>query len=76
MSLENFYHNCTTYQKQELASLLLEDNFIIKKDFKFTPNLNDDIFYESLNALLKARHQLSKEDESYINELAKKFKFT
>lgn len=75
MKVEDFYSNCSTAQKQELAELLLADNFIFKNDDRFKPNLNEQIFLDSLNALSKKRHCLSKEEEDYVNELANKFKY-
>ena len=38
------------------------------------PNLNDQIFWESLETLTKCRDLLSLEEENFINSLANKFK--
>ena len=38
------------------------------------PNINDQIFWESLDKLAKCRDLLSLEEENFINNLANKFK--
>lgn len=38
------------------------------------PNVNDEIFWESLERLTKCRDLLSLEEENFINNLANKFK--
>ena len=38
------------------------------------PNVNDEIFWESLERLTKCRDLLSLEEEIFINNLANKFK--
>jgi len=45
------------------------------KIFVRRPNINDQIFWESLENLAKCRDLLSVEEENFINNLGNKFKY-
>jgi hypothetical protein len=46
-----------------------------KNNLVRNPNVNDQIFWESLEKLTKCRDLLSLEEENFINNLANKFKY-
>jgi hypothetical protein len=46
-----------------------------KNNLVSNPNLNDQIFWESIEKLTKCRDLLSLEEENFINNLANKFKY-
>jgi hypothetical protein len=76
-----YLDSCSKSEKQELIKWLIEDGDIepdqstkngnngVRK-----PNINDQIFWDSLDKLAKCRDLLSIEEENFINNLANKFK--
>jgi hypothetical protein len=77
-----FVDACTSRERQELIDYLVECNYITEdqRDVKTSnhgvrnPSINDEFFWESLDNLKKCRHLLSSDEESYINNIADKFK--
>lgn len=76
-----YLDSCSKSEKQELIKWLIEDGDIepdqstkngntgVRK-----PNVNDQIFWDSLDKLAKCRDLLSIKEENFINNLAEKFK--
>lgn len=76
-----YLDSCSKSEKQELIKWLIEDGDIEpdqadknKGTGVRKPNINDQIFWESLDKLAKCRDILSIEEENFINNLANKFK--
>ena len=76
-----FIDSCSKREKDRLVEILVEDGYIqpdqeTKNNNKGVrrPNVNDQIFWESLEKLSKCRDLLSLEEENFINNLANKFK--
>ena len=77
-----FIDSCNKTEKDRLVEILIEDGYIQPdQDTKNgnngvrRPNVNDQIFWESLEKLAKCRDLLSIEEENFINNLAGKFKY-
>jgi hypothetical protein len=76
-----FIDSCSNGELKRLVEILEEDGHIepsqsskSKSNGVRRPNINDEIFWESLNKLAKCRDLLSVEEENFINNLANKFK--
>jgi hypothetical protein len=77
-----FVDACSSSERRELIDHLIEGGYITEDqlDLKKTnhgvrrPNVNDQIFWDSLERLTKCRDLLSIEEENFINNLANKFK--
>jgi len=76
-----FIDSCSKREKDRLVEILVENGHIqpdqeTKNNNKGVrrPNVNDQIFWESLEKLSKCRDLLSLEEENFINNLANKFK--
>ena len=77
-----YLDSCSKSEKQELIKWLIEDGDIEpsqadknKGSGVRRPNINDEIFWNSLDHLAKCRDLLSFEEEEYINKLAERFKY-
>jgi hypothetical protein len=77
-----FIDSCSRTEKQRLIEILVEDGDIEptqadknKGNGVRRPNINDQIFWESLENLAKCRDLLSIEEENFINNLGNKFKY-
>ncbi len=75
-----FVDSCSRKERERLIEILIEDGFIQPDQETKTnnkgvrkPNVNDQIFWSSLDKLSKCRDLLTLEEEEYINKLAKKF---
>ena len=75
-----FVDACTPKELQRLVEILEEDGYVkpstetlAKNNGVRQPNVNDKIYWDSLNHLSKCRDLLTFEEEEYINKLAKKF---
>jgi hypothetical protein len=76
-----FIESCSKRERDRLVEILIEDGYIQPdQDTKNgnngvrNPNVNDQIFWESLEKLAKCRDLLSIHEENYINNLADKYK--
>jgi len=76
-----FVDSCNKREKDRLVEILIEDGYIQPdQDTKNSnngvrkPNVNDQIFWDSLQHLSKCRDLLSIEEENFINNLSNKFK--
>ena len=77
-----FIDSCSRTEKQRLIEILVEDGDIEptqadknKANGVRRPNINDQIFWDSLEKLAKCRDLLTIEEENIINNLANKFKY-
>jgi hypothetical protein len=73
-----FIDSCSTKERERLIEILEEDGYINTTDKNYgvrRPNMNDDIFWESLEHLKKCRDLLSPTEECFINNLAERFKY-
>jgi hypothetical protein len=77
-----FIDSCSRTEKQRLIEILVEDGDIEptqadknKGNGVRRPNINDQIFWDSLEKLTKCRDLLTIEEENIINNLANKFKY-
>lgn len=75
-----FVDACNSKEINQLIEVLIEDGHIqpdqlTKNGFNGVrrPNINDEIFWESLDHLKKCRDLLSITEEEFINNLAKRF---
>jgi hypothetical protein len=69
---------CSQRDKERLVDIL-ESEGLIQPESKTlsgvrNPNINDQIFWDSLQTLTRCRHLLSVEEEEYINKLGEKLK--
>lgn len=76
-----FIESCNKREKDKLVEILIEDGYIQSeqtiKNSNYgirRPNINDQIFWESLERLAKCRDLLSIEEENFINNISNKFK--
>lgn len=76
-----FVSACNSREINELIEALVEDGHIQPDQLTKNssngvkrPNLNDEIFWESLNHLTKCRDLLTTTEEEFINNLSKRFK--
>jgi hypothetical protein len=76
-----FIDSCSKREKDRLVEILIEDGYIQSDQETKSgnngvrrPNINDQIFLDSLNHLSKCRDLLSVEEENFINNLSSKFK--
>lgn len=76
-----FIDSCSQKEKQRLIQILIEDGEIEpaqadknKSTGVRNPNMNDQIFWDSLDHLAKCRDLLSTHEENYINNLAARYK--
>jgi hypothetical protein len=74
-----YIDSCSKREKERLVEILTDDGYIqpeqSERNGVRNPNLNDQLFWESIEVLGKTRHLLSIEEEIYINKLAEKFKY-
>ena len=77
-----FIDSCSRTEKQRLIEILVEDGDIEptqadknKANGVRRPNINDQIFWDSLEKLAKCRDLLTIEEENIINNLANKSKY-
>ncbi len=75
-----FVDSCSQREIKRLVEILEEDGHIQPSEETTSknkgvrrPNINDQIFWGSLDKLSKCRDLLTLEEEEYINKLAKKF---
>jgi hypothetical protein len=76
-----FVDSCSRREINALIETLIEDGYIntsaLSKNCEQhgvrRPNINDEIFWESLDHLKKCRDLLSVTEEEFINNLAKRF---
>lgn len=80
ISPSEFVYSCNKREIGQLIETLVEDGHL-SPDRKEggangirRPNINDQIFWDSLDNLAKCRDLLSIEEETYINKLAERFK--
>lgn len=76
-----FVSACNSQEINELIEALVEDGHIQPNQLTKNgsngvkrPNMNDEIFWESLEHLKKCRDLLSIHEENYINNMAAKYK--
>lgn len=76
-----FVDSCSKRERDRLIEILIEDGYIEpdqdtknKNNGVRNPNMNDQIFWDSLDKLAKCRDLLSIHEENYINNLAAKYK--
>jgi hypothetical protein len=76
-----FIDSCSKRERDRLVEILIEDGYIqADQETKNggngvrRPNINDQIFWESLNHLAKCRDLLTITEEGFINNLAERFK--
>ena len=76
-----FIDSCSNGELKRLVEILEEDGHIqpstetsSKNHGVRRPNINDETFWESLEHLKKCRDLLSTTEESFINNLAERFK--
>lgn len=76
-----FLSSCSKNERNRLIEILIEDGYVLpdeetnrNKNGVNRPNLNDEMFQESLNKLSKCRDLLSTFEENYINNMAAKYK--
>jgi hypothetical protein len=76
-----FIDSCNNRELKRLVEILEEDGHIEPSQSSKSkgtgvrrPNINDQIFWESLDKLAKCRDLLSIEEENFINNLGNKFK--
>jgi hypothetical protein len=76
-----FIDLCSRKEKERLIEILIEDGHIqpdqttLNGEKVRKQNINDKIFFESLEKLSKCRDLLTLEEENFINNLANKFKY-
>ena len=76
-----FIDACNKRERDRLIEILEEDGYIqpstetmSKNHGVRQPNINDRIFWDSLNKLANCRDLLTLEEENYINNLANRYK--
>lgn len=75
-----FVDACSRRELKNLIDYLVDEGHISKEQGMNktsgvrNPNINDDIYFEAIDALVKVRHLLSIEEEEYIIKLSDKFK--
>ena len=75
-----YIDSCTPRERQKLIEYLIEDGHIQPDQSTLNggkvrkPNINDERFFESLEKVSKCTDLLSLEEETFINNLAEKFK--
>ena len=76
-----FIDSCSRREKERLIQILVEDGDIeptqadkSKGNGVRKPNINDQIFWDSLEHLAKCRDLLTSEEETFINKLSERFK--
>jgi hypothetical protein len=77
-----FIDACSKRERDRLIEILEEDGYIQsstettgRNNGVRRPNINDQIFWESLQHLAKCRDLLSLEEENFINNLHQKLKY-
>jgi hypothetical protein len=78
-----FVDACSSRERQELIDHLIEGGYITEDqlDLKKTnhgvrrPNVNDEIYWDALNVLMKSRHLLTLDEEQLIIKISDKFKY-
>lgn len=76
-----FVDACSRRELKNLIDHLIADGHISEEqglnlsNGVKNPNINDELYWDSLNALSKSRHLLSIDEEEMINKLAEKFKY-
>ena len=81
IEVDEFYDSLTNYEKNELIDLLIEDDMISKNAKNINEvvehleikSLQDGEFAEAIDKLYRNRFLLSKEEEEFIHNLAKRF---
>lgn len=75
-----FVDACSRWELKDLINYLVSEGHISKEQGLNktsgvkNPNINDEIYFEAIDALVKVRHLLSIEEEEYIVKLSDKFK--
>lgn len=74
-----YVNSCSRKEKEELAEILIEEGYadelkVHRNHGVKTPNVNDHVFWDSLEHLKKCRDLLSKTEEEFINNLSERFK--
>ena len=75
-----FLDSCSRKERERLIEILIEDGHIqpdqvtLNSEKVRKTNINDEIFYESLDKLSKCRDLLTIEEQNFINNLADRFK--
>jgi hypothetical protein len=76
-----FIDSCSKRERDRLVEILIEDGYIQPDQETKNgnngvrrPNINDEIFWESLDKLAKCRDLLTITEEQFINNLAERFK--
>ena len=76
-----FIDSCSKREKARLIEILIEDGDIEPDQATKNgntgvrrPNINDQIFWDNLDKLAKCRDLLTLEEETFINNLAERFK--
>jgi hypothetical protein len=75
-----FIDSCSRKERERLIEILIEDGHIqpdqatMNNEKVRKANINDEIFFESLNKLSKCRDLLTIEEQDFINNLADRYK--
>jgi hypothetical protein len=82
ISVDEFLERCDDSEKDEIIDALIEDGYLPhnvksykKNNFSCRANYGDKEFIESIKKLLKCGDLLTLEEETYINNLAEKFRY-
>lgn len=77
-----FVDACSKRERDRLIEILEEDGYIQSSTETLSqnygvrrPNINDEIFWDSLKILMKSRHLLTLDEEQLIIKIADKFKY-
>ncbi len=81
IDVDDFYDNCSSYEKKELISYLREDGLLPDAEEKMVVgntaevirNVHDVEWYELLQKLAPLRMQMSVEDIEAIKQIVKKY---
>jgi hypothetical protein len=81
IDVDEFLSACSDRERDELIKALVEDGHIepdqLTRNGSYgvrNPNINDEKFWGNLEHLKKCRDLLSLEEETYINNLAERYK--
>jgi len=75
-----FLDSCSRKERERLIEILIEDGHIQPNQVTMNgekvrkANINDEIFFESLDKLSKCRDLLTIEEQNFINNLADRYK--
>jgi hypothetical protein len=77
-----FVDACSKRERDRLIEILEEDGYIqsstetsSKNHGVRRPNVNDEIYWNALNVLMKSRHLLTLDEEQLIIKISDKFKY-